>query len=81
MKNKDLASIILIVGVSALISFFASNALFNKSEKNKEQVEVVQAIKSEFITPDKKYFNGNSINPTRQITIGDTNNPDPFRGN
>jgi len=81
MKRKDIKAIIVIVILSGVFSYLLSNAIFNKSRLHKEKVEVVQVIKSDFITPDSKYFNPNSINPTKKITIGNTTNPEPFHGN
>lgn len=78
MKRKDLSLIFAIVFLSALVSFFISNTLFNKSRTKKEQVEVVQPISAEFATPDKKYFNGDSVNPTQLIEINPSDNTDPF---
>jgi hypothetical protein len=78
MRKKDITTVIAIVILASIISFSISNILFNKSQTKKEQVEVVQAISSDFVKPDSKYFNSNSLNPTRTITIGDTSNPKPF---
>lgn len=78
MKRKDISTVVVIVVIAALISFFLANAIFNKSRTKKEQVEVVQAINSEFPTPDKKFFNSDSINPTQIITVGRGNNSKPF---
>jgi hypothetical protein len=56
-----------------------SKLLFAKPQNRKQQVEVVQAISSEFATPNSRYFNPSSIDPTQQIQIGNNSNPDPFR--
>lgn len=80
MKSKDLVIIILVATVSAIFSFVISGFLFNSSESRQEQVEVVEAINSEFIEPNTKYFNKDSINPTRTITVQEQNNKKPFDG-
>lgn len=78
MKRKDISVIIAIVFLTGLVSFWVSNALFNKARTTKDEVEIVQPITSDFIKPEQKYFNGNSINPTQTIIVGETTNPDPF---
>lgn len=80
MKQKDIALIILIGGVSAAISFAASHFLFAKPGDRQQQAAVVQPITTDFITPDKTFFNGNSIDPAQLIEVGGTNNPNPFSG-
>ena len=78
MKQKDVALIILIVALSALASYFISNIFFATKSDLKTEAEVVIPITAEFKEPDKRYFNNDSINPTRRITIGDENNQQPF---
>jgi len=80
MKQKDIALIIIIVFVSAVASFFISNALFASPENRQQKVEVVEAITSDFPKPSGKYFNSDSIDPTQLIQIGNSTNPDPFTG-
>lgn len=80
MKQKDIALILVIVFVSAVISLLVSNMLFASPKKRQEQVEVVQPITAEFPAADTHYFNDKAINPTRTITIGNNNNTDPFSG-
>lgn len=80
MKDKDIALIAVIVVVSAVFSLVLSNALISSPKNKKQQAEVVQAISSEMATPDKHYFNSNSFDPTKQITIEQNANPDPFNG-
>ncbi len=80
MKQKDIALIVVVVSISAVISIFISKS-FISSPKNREQsVEVVTPIIGDgsSFTPDAKYFNSNSVDPTKNITIGDSNNTQPF---
>jgi len=79
MKQKDIVIIIAVVGVSALVAIVASNFIIHPADK-KQQVEVVNAITTDFPTPDKRYFNADSIDPTLPIQIGDNTNADPFKG-
>jgi hypothetical protein len=78
MKQKDIALIILAGFISALLSYFVSNALFASPKDRRAEVEVVEPITTDFSTPDKKYFNSESVNPTQLIQIGDNPNAQPF---
>lgn len=78
MKQKDLLLIIVIIVISAVASFFVSKQIFSSPTKRQQKAEVVQEITSDFAPPDKKYFNKNSINPTKLITISQNSNNDPF---
>lgn len=78
MKQKDIALIIIIVAVSAVISFFVSKQIFASPKNRHQQVEVVQPITADFPKPDSRYFNSQAFDPTQLITIGQNANPDPF---
>lgn len=81
MKQKDIALIIIVIFISGVTSFFISNALFASPENRQQKVEVVEAISATFPTPNSKYFNSQSVNPTELIQIGNSTNPNPFNGN
>ena len=78
MKQKDIALIILIIALSAAISFFASKKLFAPPKNRQQQVEVVQPITDSFPKPDNRYFNSHAFDPTQTIDIGQNANPNPF---
>lgn len=80
MKQKDLALIIVIAFISAIVSFFVSTKLFVTPSNRQQKVEAVDAISSSFQVPDKKYFNSNSVDPTQQPKVGSDNNQNPFNG-
>lgn len=80
MKQKDVAMIIVIAFVSAIISLVVSRLLFTTPRNQQQQVEVVPAITASFPAPDSRYFNSNSIDPTQLIQIGNNNNTNPFNG-
>lgn len=80
MKQKDVALILVIAFFGAILSFVTSRLLLGSPGDRKEEVEVVQAISADFPTPDQRYFNSKSINPTQLIEIGNNNNTDPFSG-
>ena len=78
MKQKDIALIIIIVFISAIISLFVSKAIFAPPKNRQQEVEVVQPITADFPKPDSRYFNKHAFDPTQLITIGQNANADPF---
>jgi hypothetical protein len=78
MKQKDLALVILIAGLAGFFSFFITRTFIVKPASQQQKAEVVEAISSEFILPDKQFFNEKSINPTKLIEIGGGQNQQPF---
>lgn len=80
MKRKDIILIAVIVFISGIVSYFLSNLLFGSPKDRQQKVEVVQPISSSFSKPDSHYFNSTAFDPTRQISIGQNANPDPFSG-
>lgn len=80
MKQKDIALIIVIAAVSAVLSFVVSGMIFNKPANRHQTTQVVDVITSDFPPPSTKYFNSNSIDPTQLIQIGNSSNPNPFSG-
>jgi hypothetical protein len=81
MKQKDIALIIVIVFVSAVLSLFVSKAIFSSPENRQQTAEVVQPITADFPKPDTRYFNTQAFDPTKVITVGDNANPNPFSSN
>ena len=80
MRQKDMMVIVTVVIVSAILSIVVSKMLFTKPQNRQVEVEVVTPISADVPDPDKRFFNGNAIDPTQAIQIGNSNNPDPFRG-
>lgn len=78
MKQKDILLVVAVIIISATVSFFLSKYLFGIPKDRQTKVEVVQPISSDFPQPDTRYFNTNAIDPTRNITIGSDQNPQPF---
>lgn len=78
MKQQDIAVIILAVVFGAVMSIVISGKIFVPPKNRQQEVEVVQKISSKFDSPDSRFFNVNSFDPTKTITIGDNSNPDPF---
>ncbi len=78
MKQKDIALIIVAIVISTVASFVVSKTLITTPKNRKAQVEIVEKISSDFPSPSNKYFNKDSIDPTKLIQIGDNPNPAPF---
>ena len=78
MKNKDIALIVVIIFISALISFFISKSIFASPKNRQQKVEVVQTITSDFPQTDSHYFNSSSFDPTKPISVGQNANQNPF---
>lgn len=79
MKQKDWALILVIVFISGIFSYFIANIFVSSPTKKPIQVEVVEKISSDFVKPDSKYFNSQSVDPTQLIQIGDSSNQKPFQ--
>ena len=80
MKQNDIALIIVIAFISGVISFFVSGKIFVAPSNRQQQVEVVDRIDPSFQTPNKKYFNSSSIDPTQNAQVATGNNQNPFNG-
>jgi flagellar basal body-associated protein FliL len=78
MKQKDIAIIIVVAGVAAIISFVLANYLFGGKNSANLKSPTVDVISAEFILPPTQFFNKNSLDPTKNITIGDSSNTSPF---
>ncbi len=79
MKKQDLTLIVVVVIISAIVSFFASSYIFGDPQQDPVTVETAQPITAEFPALDQDFFNENSFNPTQLIRIGDDSNVTPFR--
>lgn len=80
MKQKDVALILVLVFISGIMSFIVSGMVFGRQSDKQQKAEIVDVITSDFSLPNEKYFNGNSVDPTQLIQIGNSNNPNPFAG-
>lgn len=78
MKQKDVSLIIVVIFISAVISFFVSTRIFVTPANRQQQVPVVDSIDSTFTKPSSKYFNDQSIDPTQQVQISNNANQNPF---
>lgn len=76
ITKKEIYLIIVFVAITSLVSYLGAGFIF-KTRVLSSKVETVEAINSEFPSPDKTYFNDQALNPTQLIKIGETN-PRPF---
>lgn len=72
MKKTDIAMIILIASVCALIAFLVANQIPTlKVDTTSKSVPTVEKISPTIVDPpSEEVFNSNSINPTVQTVIG-----------
>ena len=82
MKQKDIGLFVAVALFSGIFSVIISNLLITPNKIKKQKAEKVAPISAEFSVPtsDSKYFNKDSINPTKLIQIGDGSNASPFNG-
>ena len=73
MKKSDIAMIILIASMSALIAFFVANQMtILKPNEKGVKVKVAESIQENVAEPSKSIFNDQAINPTVQTVIGNS---------
>ncbi len=72
MKKTDIALIIIIVSVSAGLSWWIADMTIGKSNDEPIIVRTIEAINVDDQIVDKKVFNENAINPTVEATISGT---------
>lgn len=71
MKKNDLAMIILVASISALIAYVVCNQIpALKPDTRGVKVPTAEKIQSNVNDPDPAIFNKDAINPTVQTVIG-----------
>jgi hypothetical protein len=78
MKKNDLGIIIAVAVFAGIFSLVLSSFIFTPKSTKDLKAQKIDSIESAFQQPDKRYFNGESINPTQIIQIGDSPNTQPF---
>lgn len=78
MKQKDVMLIIVLSIFSAVISVIVSNFVIVPKKSFNQKAAVVDPITADFAELNKKYFNKDSIDPTKTIQIGDNSNSKIF---
>lgn len=78
MKKNEIAILVLIVSVVAVLTYFAINAIVGKAATKPVNVERAEAFSSNLVLPSDKIFNKDAINPTVKVKIGDQSGQQPF---
>lgn len=78
MKKNEIALLILIVSVVALAAYLIVNPLLGSAAVDPVEVEKAEPFSAEVQEPDEDIFNGNAINPTVKVKIGDQSGQQPF---
>ena len=83
MRQNDVAVIILVVAISLMASYFIGSALIASPESRSKQVEVIQPIGERFVNYEETetygtIFNGQALNPSLNIDVGENNTTKPF---
>ncbi len=78
MKKNDLATILLIASVSAMIAWVVANSLIGEPKKAATKYRTADSISSEIVEPEPTVFNKDAINPTVDRSIGQSSNQLPF---
>ncbi len=79
MKRNEIALLILIIGISALLSYFTLNSLLDDKKAYKTEVKTAREIKPNLmLPPDNRVFNAEAFNPTIKVKIGDQSGQQPF---
>ncbi|HYG84269.1 MAG TPA: hypothetical protein VD907_05330 [Verrucomicrobiae bacterium] len=78
MRKNDIAIIILIASISALVAFFIGKAVIGEPQQQSVKVKTIEAITTEVTPPESTIFNKDGINPTVEINIGNPSNRQPF---
>lgn len=79
MKQKDIAMILGCAGFSAIVAFAIATFVIGGPQKNLISVKIIDPITSEFLPPDEKFFNKESLNPTQTVEIKPSDNKAPFK--
>ena len=69
MKQKDIALILVMAFISAILALVISKLVFSSPGNREQQAEVVDVITPDFSTPPPKYFNSSSVDPAQPISI------------
>jgi hypothetical protein len=79
MKRNDVLLIAVIAIVAGVFSFVVANFFFGGAKAYKLTAPVIEPISQQFTLPDQTVFNNKALNPTKNITIGDSTNNTPFK--
>lgn len=72
MKKTDIALIIIIISISAGVSYWIASITIGKANEQPISVKTIDAIKVDDQKVDERVFAKNAINPTVEATISGT---------
>jgi hypothetical protein len=72
MKKSDIAMIIFIASISALIAYFVADAVIGDVKEESVKVKTTDSITADVDEPDPTVFNSDAINPTVEVIIGNS---------
>lgn len=78
MKRSDWAAILLIAGLTGVVSYFLLGMILPKPEDNLQSVPIATTFDDKITAPSTKVFNSGSINPTVKVYIGNQSDGSPF---
>lgn len=71
MKQSDIFTLILIAGIGTLAAFFLCNAIMGDPDLAVTEFKTLSSvIDNKLVAPDLEIFNGNAINPTVEVYVG-----------
>lgn len=76
MKASDYLTVISIVIVGTIISYFLVNSLLGDPKEKEVSFEYLESVELGLVSPDAEMFNAGAINPTVEVYVGscvDTN--------
>lgn len=71
MKKSDVAMIILIAVVSALVAYLVASLIFGRPSEASVKVKTADKITTEVVEPDERVFHNKAINPTVEVVVGE----------
>ena len=85
MKRKDIITLAMIAGVTAVLSFILTSLIFRIPVNHSLTVHTANSISATFpdIKNDSNYntiFNKGELDPAQPLQLGNTQNQTPFNG-
>lgn len=81
MKKNDILIIVAVAIFAGVFSYILAGFVFGGEQKYDLKAPEVQPISAEFKQPSEKFFNSDSLDITKDITVTNNDNTDPFKSN
>jgi len=86
MKRKDIAMLVVVALIAAVLSLLITNVIFSTPSNRSAKVPTVDVVPTSL--PDikndpsyKAFLNSNALDPTQPVQIGNSQNSTPFNSN